>query len=112
MHTHTIGTQTLRARTSEALFRKVARALGGNDYVARFQYYTEAGALYQVEAITFHRNKKLREIHGRTLVQIKIKNQVALLKEENIKLSQENHRLRKKVTEYFEYPDLHPLEDE
>lgn len=109
MHTHTMGSETLRAKTSEALFRKVARALGGNDYTAHFHSYTEEGALYQIVATTFHRQRKLREIKGKTFVMIKT-NKAGLL-EDNIKLSKENQRLRNKVAEYFNYPDIHPLED-
>lgn len=72
MHTHTINGVTLRARTPDALFLKVARALGGRNYLARLDCWTEDGDYtYEITATTYLPRQRCSEVHGRRFVTVR-----------------------------------------
>jgi hypothetical protein len=72
MHTHTINGVTLRARTPEALFKKVARALGGRSYLLRLDCWTVYGEYtYEITATTYLPRQRHSEINGRRLVTVR-----------------------------------------
>ncbi|MFZ9683017.1 MAG: hypothetical protein ACO3DQ_07430 [Cephaloticoccus sp.] len=72
MLTHTINGTTLRARTAEALFLKIARALGGKSYLARLDSWTEDGErTYEITATTYLPRQRCSEVHGRRFVVVR-----------------------------------------
>lgn len=74
MHTHTINGTTVRARTVEGLFRKIARALGGRDYLARLDSWNDDGErIYEVTATTYLPRQRCSEINGRRFVAVQVK---------------------------------------
>lgn len=73
MFTHTINGTTVRARTVENLFQKIARALGGRDYLARLDSWTEDGErIYEITAITYLPRQRCSEVHGRRFVAVRV----------------------------------------
>lgn len=72
MHTHTINGVILRARTTEALFLKVARALGGRNFLARLDCWTEDGErTYEITSTTYLPRQRCSEVHGRRFVTVR-----------------------------------------
>jgi hypothetical protein len=65
--------ETLRARSKESLFRKVARALGGNGYRSRLDCWTEDGReqVYEITATTHLPRQGCSEINGRAFVTVR-----------------------------------------
>lgn len=74
MFTHTINGTTVRARTVEALFRKISQQLGGRDYLARLDSWTEDGErIYEITATTYLPRQRCNEVHGRRFVAVRVK---------------------------------------
>lgn len=65
--------ETYSARSKDALFRKVARALGGRDYLSRLDCWTEDGReqVYEITATTYLPRQGCSEINGRAFVTVR-----------------------------------------
>ena len=71
MLSYTINNTTLRAGSPEGLFRKIARELGGRDYVVRCRGFCNDGTrVYELTAFTSLPRQRCREVNGRCVVTV------------------------------------------